>query len=72
MALQVSTRLWLGATVTEHRNETLVTELMQRVRACALCRPLLFCVDGFRAYLSAIHAVYREPIPTRFLGRPQL
>jgi transposase-like protein len=38
LAVQVSTRLWLGAAVSEHRDETLVTELMQRVRACALCR----------------------------------
>jgi transposase-like protein len=72
MALQVSTRLWLGATISEHRDETLIFELMQRVRACALCRPLLFCVDGFRAYLGAIHTVFREPIPPRSIGRPQL
>ena len=72
MALQVSTRLWLGAVISEHRDETLVSALMQRVRACALCRPLLFCVDGFRAYLGAIHTVFREPIPPRPIGRPQL
>jgi len=72
MALQVSTRLWLGATVGDHRDETLLIELMQKVRACTLCRPLLFCVDGFRAYLGAIHTVFREPIPTRPHGRPQL
>ncbi len=72
MALQVSTRLWLGATVGERRDETLVTALMQKVRACALCRPLLFCMDGFRAYLSAIHTVFRESVPTRPMGRPQL
>jgi transposase-like protein len=72
MALQVSTRLWLGATVGEQRDETLLTELMQKVRACALCRPLLFCVDGFRAYLGAIHTVFRESVPTHPIGRPQL
>jgi transposase-like protein len=72
MAVQVSTRLWLGATVGGHRDETLLTELMHKVRACALCRPLLFCVDGFRAYLGAIHTVFREPVPTRRIGRPQL
>jgi transposase-like protein len=71
MALQVSTRLWLGAAVSEHRDETLVSELMQRVRACALCRPLLFGVDGFRAYLGAIHTVFRESVPTHPMGRPQ-
>jgi transposase-like protein len=72
MALQVSTRLWLGATLSAHRDETLLTELMQRVRAAALCRPMLFCVDGFRAYLSAIQTVFREPVPTHPMGRPQL
>lgn len=72
MAMQVSTRLWLGATLGEHRDGTLVTELIHRVRAAALCRPLLFCVDGFRAYLGAIHSVFREPIPTRSIGRPSL
>jgi transposase-like protein len=72
MALQVSTRLWLGATVGEHRDESLLIALMQRVRACALCRPVLFCVDGFVAYLGAIHTVFREAIPTGQLGRPHL
>lgn len=72
MAIQVSTRLWLGATVSEHRDETLLTDLMRRVRAGALCRPVLFCVDGFRAYLGAIHTVFREALPTRSPGRPQL
>jgi transposase-like protein len=72
MALQVSTRLWLGATLSTHRDETLLAELMQRVRACALCRPMLFCVDGFRAYLGAIQTVFREPVPTHPMGRPQL
>lgn len=72
MAIQVSTRLWLGATLGEQRDETLLTELMQRVRAGALCRPMLFCVDGFRAYLGAIQTVFREPVPTHPRGRPQL
>jgi transposase-like protein len=64
MAMQVSTRLWLGAAVGSHRDEALLTTLMRRIRACALCRPLLFGVDGFRAYLPAIATVFRESIPT--------
>jgi transposase-like protein len=72
MALHVSTRLWLGASVGEHRDEALLIALMQKVRACALCCPLLFCMDGFRAYLGAIHTVFREALPTRSVGRPQL
>ena len=56
----------------EHRDEALLTELMQRVRACTLCRSVLFCMDGFRAYLGAIHTVFREAVPTLPTGRPQL
>lgn len=72
MALQVSTRLWLGASLSPQRNLALITALIQRVRACALCRPLLFCTDGLQAYVSAIRAVFREPVPTDRRGRPRL
>jgi hypothetical protein len=41
------------------------------VRRCSLCRPLLFCVDGCRAYIDAIRRVFREPIPGQ-TGRPCL
>jgi len=47
MAIMVGTRLWLGGVVSPHRDEALVTRLMAKVRACALARPLLICVDGF-------------------------
>lgn len=72
MALQVPTRLWLGGVVSESRDEQLLVRLIQRVRACALCRPVLFCVDGWRAYAPAIQHVFREVIPTRTRGRPPL
>jgi hypothetical protein len=45
--------------------------LMQRVRHCALCRPLLFCVDGCQAYIDAIRKAFRESIPGQ-AGRPRL
>ncbi len=72
MALQVTTRLWLGAVVSPQRDLALITALMQHVRACALCRPLLFCVDGFRAYVGAIRTVFREAVPSGGPGRPHL
>jgi len=72
LALQVSTRLWLGGVVSERRDEKLLTRLIQRIRASALCRPILFCVDGWRAYLPAIRQVFREAIPTGGRGRPRL
>jgi transposase-like protein len=72
MALQVSTRLWLGGVLSTHRDGELITALVQKVKACALCRPLLFCVDGFSAYVGAIQAVFRTPVPTGKAGRPYL
>ncbi len=72
MALQVSTRLWLGASLSSQRNLALITALIQQVRSGALCRPLLFCIDGLQAYVHAIRAVFREPVPTRQRGRPRL
>ena len=71
-ALQVSTRLWLGGALSAHRDHHLIVQLVQQVKACALCRTLLFCTDGFRAYLSAIHQVFREAVPTGQPGRPRL
>jgi transposase-like protein len=72
MALQVSTRLWLGGTMGLQRNFDLIRALLQKVRACALCRPLLFCSDGFSAYVRALRHVFREPVPTGQRGRPAL
>jgi hypothetical protein len=72
MAIQVSTRLWLGAAVSEHRDRPLIRRLVGHVRARALCRPLLFCVDGFSAYVKAIWHLFREPIRTGNPGRPRL
>lgn len=71
MALQVSTRLWLGGVLSEQRDAALITALVQKVRLCALCRPLLFCVDGLKAYVQAIRRMFREPLPTQ-RGRPRL
>lgn len=72
MAVQVRTRLWLGGVLSSERNTALITALMQRIRACALYRPLLFCTDGFRAYLDAIRTVFREPVRTGQAWRPRL
>ena len=72
MALQVNTRLWLGGVVGEHRDRKLIMALLQKVKACALCRPLLFCTDGFCAYVGAIRDVFRTPVRTGKVGRPLL
>jgi transposase-like protein len=72
MALQVSTRLWLGGVLSIYRDTKLITALMRKVRAGALCRPLLFCADGCRAYVRAIRSVFREPVHTGKPGAPHL
>jgi len=74
MALWVRTRLWLGGRVAHQRDHHLITALVEKVRACAsaLGGAILFCTDGFRAYVSAIGQVFRQPIPTGQKGRPRL
>jgi transposase-like protein len=72
MAIQVSTRLWLGGVVSDHRDTQLLVALLHRVKRGMLCRPVLFCVDGLRAYLGAIQRVFREPLQTGQVGRPRL
>jgi hypothetical protein len=72
MAVQVSTRLWLGGVVGKQRDRHLLQELLGHGRACALCRPLLFCVDGLRSYIPAIQQTFREAIRTGKRGRPRL
>ena len=58
MALQVSTRLWLGGVLGTVRDRGLITRLVEKVRACALCRPVLFCTDGFRALCAGDSGCY--------------
>ena len=72
MAIMVSTRLWLGAVVSESRDERMIRELVSLIRVSALARPLLICVDGLRSYVTAIQAIFRSPLPTRKKGRPRL
>jgi hypothetical protein len=49
MAIQGSTRLWLGGVLSTCRDTALITRLVPKVRACTLCHPLLFCADGCSA-----------------------
>jgi transposase-like protein len=63
MALQVAPRLWLGGVVAPQRDRTLIVSLARQIRACALPRPLLVCVDGLATYVQAIRRVFRDPLP---------
>ena len=72
MAVMVSTRLWLGGVVSARRDEHLIIRLVEKIRCCALARPLLICVDGLSAYVSSVQRVFRSPLPTGRRGRPRL
>lgn len=63
MALQVSTRLWLGGVISAQRDRDLIGTLIQKVRAGALPRPLLVCVDGLATYVKAVRQAFRDPVP---------
>lgn len=72
MAIEVQSRLWLGGVLNPCREVSLFVSLIQQVRRCALCRPLLVCTDGYWAYVQAVRQVFREPIWTGRPGRPWL
>ena len=65
MAIQVSTRLWLGGVVSPHRDRALIRGLVSKIRAGALPRPLLISVDGLETYVKAIRLIFREHTPGR-------
>lgn len=73
MAVMVSARLWLGGAISSRRDKALIRQLAERIRALALCRPLLLAVDGLPSYVQAFQRAFRTPLPRpgRF-GRPQL
>jgi transposase-like protein/IS1 family transposase len=71
-AMQTATRLWLGGTVSEHRDRWLITRLMQQVRRCAQRLPWLLVTDGFAAYGTALKRVFREKVEREGRGRRRL
>jgi transposase-like protein/IS1 family transposase len=72
LAMMVRTRLGLAGEVREHRDMALIRDLMERVRRCALPRPLLVCTDGLRAYVRAVRETFRAPVHAGAQGRPRL
>lgn len=63
LAMDVTTRLWLAGTVSQHRDHRLIDRLFQHVRACCqfVCG-LLVCTDGFAAYPKSIGRAFREKV----------
>ena len=72
LAMRVSTRVWLAGEVSEQRDMPLIRRLIERVRACALRRPLLCCTDGLCSSMRAIRETFRDPVQTGAPGRPRL
>ena len=72
LAMMVRTRLWLAGEVREQRDMILIRRLLERVRACALHRPILLCTDGLCSYIRAMRETFRDPVHTGAQGRPRL
>lgn len=72
-AMTVFSRLWLWGTIGWERDTTLVAPVIAQVRAAAQPgQPILFAVDGFKAYVRCILKVFRDPQYTGTRGRPRL
>ena len=72
-AMSVFSRLWLWGAISFSRDEELITPVIEHSRAAAqVGQPILFAVDGFKAYVSAILKVFRDPLHTGKVGRPRL
>jgi hypothetical protein len=69
MALMVSTRLWLGAVVSTHRDSDLIAHLARLVRRWAQHMALLITFDGFAAYRNAFEQAFADSKKRR-RGRP--
>ena len=61
--MMVSSRLWLGGEISPQRDKALIEALVGRVRAMALCRPVLIAVDGLPSYVGAFYRAFRSKLP---------
>jgi transposase-like protein len=71
LALMVSTRLWLGGTVSRQRDGVLIQRLAQLIWRCAIVAPLLLVTDGFASYPTAFGRVFRTKQHTGQRGAPR-
>ncbi len=72
LAMMGSTRLWRAGDVSARRDLTWIRPLIERVRACALRRPLLCCTDGLASSMRAMRETFRDPVQAGVLGRPRV
>ena len=63
LAMAVPTRLWLGGVVSPKRDMELIQSMVDKVRAIALCRPLLLAADGLAIYVTAFRLAFRSKVP---------
>ncbi|MDQ5852624.1 MAG: hypothetical protein M3380_11260 [Chloroflexota bacterium] len=72
-AMCVFSRLFVWGAVAKERDTTLISQVVQQVRAAARrAQPILWAVDGFAAWPKAIRQVFRDPVHTGKRGRPRL
>jgi len=72
-AMTVFSRLFVWGAIAAQRDTGLITQVVHHVRAAArLGQPILWAVDGFAAWRSAILRVFRDPLRTGQRGRPRL
>lgn len=71
MVMMVSTRLWLGASVSTRRSKKLIVDCLRQAARCALCRPLLLAVDGFNMYVNAAKQCFGARHPVGKKGYPK-
>jgi transposase-like protein len=72
MAIQVSTRLWLGGVISPSRDTNLIWRLVQSIRAQALERPILLMTDGLLTYLNCWKRAFCNLDRSGKKGRPRL
>jgi len=60
MCIAVPSRLWLAGVVSPKRDRQLIQKLADKVRNCALCRPVLIAVDGLASYPGAFKRAFRS------------
>ena len=72
-AMSVFSRLFLWGAVAPQRDTTLITQVVHQVRAAAqVGEPILWAVDGFAAWTTAILTVFRDRLRMGKRGRPRL
>lgn len=72
-AMSVFSRLWLWGAIGWQRDQALIAPVIAQARAAVQRgQPILFAVDGFKAYVTCILKVFRDPLYTGKRGRPRL